>query len=80
MAPGSHELRLARKFFPRTRRSWAYAPHPALKNERIFAGVSFIDGRWGKNYVPYEPYIRRMAFSSRFATHLRMKIDGSVRD
>src|SRR3989338_2844845 len=29
---------------------------PRYRNERIFAGTTFIDGRWGKNYSPSEEF------------------------
>lgn len=29
---------------------------PRYKNSRTFAGVEFVDGKWGKNYAPYETF------------------------
>jgi len=29
---------------------------PRYKGPRSFAGIEFIDGRWGKNYSPYEHF------------------------
>lgn len=30
---------------------------PRYKEERQFEGVTFKDGRWGKNYAPYDPFV-----------------------
>lgn len=29
---------------------------PRYKEPRTFAGIEFVDGRWGKNFTPYEEY------------------------
>ena len=29
---------------------------PRYKEPRMFAGIEFTDGRWGKNYSPYEHF------------------------
>ncbi len=52
---------------------------PRYKNERIFAGVTFIDGRWGKNYTPYEPYKPEEGVFLTIRDELRKRIRGSVR-
>lgn len=29
---------------------------PRYKEKRIFAGITFFDGRWGRNYAPHAPH------------------------
>ena len=29
---------------------------PRYKDARTFANITFVDGRWGKNYAPFEAF------------------------
>ena len=52
---------------------------PRYKEERIVAGVKFVDGRWGKNYTTYEPYRPKEHVFFAIRDALRKRIRGSVR-
>jgi len=51
---------------------------PRYKETRNFSGISFEDGRWGKNYVPYTNEERPKEVAVKVRDAIRAEIPGAL--